>query len=152
MKNKTVKKGYKVYAALHEDINSGLVWISPSGFSQRAIVCIENVSDRKKVYCEALEIDGNYLREYNKEENGRYKIDINVPTLVINQWYRKQLGDLSTLRKYNLQITTSDNCYWRLKSCLQHPQIVVKVATWLGIISVALGMLGFILGLISILK
>lgn len=147
---------YSIYAALHEDINSGWVWINitddAQNFRPRAIICIKNPTTQKKVYCEALQIDDNFMRQYNKEGESRVSIGKNTPALVINEWYRKLLGNLTTQSKQELQITENDNWIGMIISCIQHPQIIVRVASWLGIISVGLGVVGMILGTVSLFK
>jgi hypothetical protein len=79
---------YKSYAALHEDISSGWVWIGGHDFPQRSIIKITN--KKKSVYCEFLKIDENYLEKYN---NGRtLKIENPSNTIIANEWYRTRLG------------------------------------------------------------
>ena len=60
--------------------------------------------------------------------------------------------DMSTKSKHELQITEVDNWHGKINACLQHPQVIVRIATWLGIISVVEGLIGFVLGIISLCK
>lgn len=69
----------------------------------------------------------------------------------MNGWYRAQLGELETQHEYALDITPVDDCWGKLRACMDHPQIIVRVAAWLGVIGVALGVIGVILGIIGIL-
>jgi hypothetical protein len=48
-----------------------------------------------------------------------------VPSIVINEWYRKKLGDLSTKGAIDLNITNANKCIGWLISCVDHPQIIV---------------------------
>jgi hypothetical protein len=143
---------YSIHAALKEDINSGWVWINQPDFTQRAIVCIKNTASSNKVYSEVLRIDKNFLGDYNTKDSGRIFINNNVPSIVANEWYRKKLGGILSKTNLELEITSADNCIGRLFSCFQHPQIIVRVATWLALISVVEGILGTILGVISLCK
>ncbi len=141
---------YSIYAALREDINSGWVWANEPKLRQRSVVCIYDPNTRKKVYCEILRIDENFRKFYNAKGGGRLTIHNNSPTLVINEWYRRLLGDITTKSERELQISAADNLRGKLLASVQHPQIVVRVAFWLGAISVVLGLLGLILGAISL--
>ena len=64
--------------------------------------------------------------------------------------YRPRLGALQTQREYALEVTEAESWYGKIRACVHHPQIVVRVAVWLGLISVALGAIGVILGVISV--
>lgn len=134
---------FKVLASLRSDMNEGWVWISDRGFPPRSIIKIRNPAKRAAVYCEALNIDENFRSEYNQAP--RVNIGASESTIVINGWYRKKLGDLQTKSQHNLEITVSNGLWGKFMACMQHPQIVVRLATTLAIISVALGILGVIL-------
>lgn len=142
---------YSIYASLREDVNSGWVWINVPNLRQRSVVCFHNPKNRKKVYCEILRIDENFLKYYNTKGGGRLTIHNDSPTLVINEWYRRLLGDLTTKTEYDIQVSNADNWRGKLIASAQHPQIVVRVAFWLGVISVILGVVGLILGVISLI-
>lgn len=144
---------YSIYASLREDVNSGWVWSNETNFQQRSVVCIYNPKTRRKVYCEILRIDENFLKYYNAKGGGRSLIDKDSPKLVIviNEWYRRLLGDLTTKAEYDLEVSKADNLRGRLIASAQHPQIVVRVAFWLGLISVILGVVGLFLGVISLI-
>ncbi len=141
---------YSIYAALREDINSGSIWTNVPQLRQRSIVCLNNPNTRKKVYCEILRIDDNFLKYYNAKGGGRLTIHDETPTLVINEWYRGLLGNLTTKSEYELQVLDTDNLKGRLLASVYHPQIVVRVAFWLGLLSLVLGIVGLILGVISL--
>lgn len=141
---------YKIFAALTEDINSGWVWLKNPECQQRAIVLIKNPISNKGVFCEVLRIDDNFTKHYNLRGEGRKYILDDDNVLVINEWYRKLLGGLSTQSEYELAIMQYNNQWGNFMACIQHPQVVVRLATWLGVIGVALGVLGIILGLLSI--
>jgi hypothetical protein len=137
---------YSIYAALHEDINSGWVWVG--GLPGRTVVCITNSQNGKRVYCEALAIDENFQRFYNRD--GRVPIRKPSSSIVLNDWYRQRLGGLDTKVNHELAISVEEHWLGRVRSCLDHPQIVVRLATRLALWSVALGVFGVVLGALSL--
>jgi hypothetical protein len=139
---------YKVLAAMHADMNEGWVWLTGSAFVPRSIVKITNKANNKSVFCEHLEIDDNFINEYNQRP--RVYIDPNEETAVINAWYRKRLGGIATKTRHDLQIVEANGWWRRFRANTGHPQAVVRLATWLAAISVALGVIGVGLGVFSI--
>jgi hypothetical protein len=90
-------KRYKLFAALKEDIAEGFVWFKHDGPRARCVVKITytNNGRRRAVFCEALQLEKNFLRHYNQE----HRIEItegddesNASPMVINHWYRAHLG------------------------------------------------------------
>lgn len=135
----------KLFAALRDDTQQGWVWLKDTSLPARSVVKIKNPTNGKTIYCEALQIDDNFLRIYNTQP----RITINNPegALVINGWYRHKLGGISTQSDIDLRINTS-NCFWgRLRACTDHPQIIVRVAAWLSTIGLLLGVIGLVLGM-----
>jgi hypothetical protein len=143
---------YKIFVALRDDINSGWVWVQDQDkqYKQRAVICIKNSATRKEVYCEICQVDPNFRKNYNTKGGGREKIDVVTPSLVINEWYRKLLGIDKNQPEHKLDMTEVDTWYGKIRACLHHPQVIVRVATKLGIISVVEGLIGFGLGLASL--
>ena len=137
---------YSVYAATPEEINVGWVWIGSPKLPSRGIVKITNEQANATVFCEALQIDENFLAVYNTP--GRIPIHQPDRTIVMNAWYRRLLGGVDTQSEQELKITSADTWWGRIRTCIQHPQVVVRLATWLGIISVVLGVTGVILSLL----
>jgi hypothetical protein len=138
----------KLFAALREDTQQGWVWLQDASLPARSVVKITNPENGKTVYCEALQIENNFLSAYNQSP----RISITEPeaSLVISGWYRAGLGDLSTQADVPLKIKPS-NCWWgKFKACTDHPQIIVRVAVWLGAIGLILGIVGLVLGVLSL--
>lgn len=92
------------------------------------------------LYCEALKIDENFVKEYN--QSPRMNINSDDGTVVINGWYRNRLGGIHTKQDHDLEISEVNGFFGKFRASVGHPQIVVRLATWLGVISVALGFLG----------
>ena len=128
------------------------MWLSQPKYPSRCVVKITDRLSGNSVYCEGLQIDNNFIGRYNGGR--RHKIeDEDVSTaLVVNEWYRRRLGDMETQQERDLEITISDCYRGRLLACMQHPQNIVRVATWLGIVSVALGIFGFLFGIVGFRK
>ncbi len=133
---------FKVYAALSEDINNGWVWLPERVVASRSVVKITNTNSPKSVICEALNIGPNFLKRYNKR--GRYTIEKNETAIVLNEWYRKKLGINKTQEICEFQVDLKDGFWGHISASLNHPQIVVRLATKLGILSVILGFIGLI--------
>ncbi len=136
---------YKIYAALQEDINTGWVWLGGFECNQRSIVKLVNEKNKKSVYCEALKIDSNFIKKY--KEGNTSKIEAKENTIVASEWYRNKLGVNNTKNDERIKISVENNLIGRFMSCIQHPQVIVRLATWLGVISIVLGVIGICLGL-----
>jgi hypothetical protein len=150
-----VKQKYKLYAALHEDIAEGFVWLEEKQPRARCIVKITNRKNGRSVFCEALQIERNFETLYNKgKTNPKYKIEVanakqddsSVSPMVISHWYRAKLSPdepLKTQCEYCLEIKAFHRLPYRwwgmLRACMHHPQVVVRVGVWLGLISLILG-------------
>ena len=138
----------KIYASLAEDAQQGWIWSGYAALPSRSVVKITNVGTRHTVYCEILQIDQNFIRRYNKAAT--YKIAAPADAVVMSAWYRQRLG-YSTQETISAMTTQPANGVWgRFRACTDHPQVVVRVAAWLGFISVCLGMVGVILGALSL--
>lgn len=139
----------RVFAALHEDSQQGWVWLCDPTLPPRSVVKISERVSGKYIYCEALQIDANFLEHYNRSP----RVSVRQPhdALVMSGWYRQKLGDLRAQTDVSLKIENrNDQAVAKFRACLDHPQIVVRVAAWLGGISVALGLIGMIFGIVGI--
>ena len=141
---------YKVLSSMRADMNEGWAWISSHNYAPRSIIKIKNKSNGSKVYCESLEIDGNFITEYNDKNSQRIKINKAEKTIILNGWHRKRLGGIETNKFHNLEVSDANNLWGKLCAGADHPQTVVRITTWLGVISAGLGLIGVGLGLISV--
>ena len=130
---------YKVLAATRADMNEGWVWLSNYEYASRSIIKIVNKSNDAAIYCEALKIDDNFTKEYNHPP--RVNINDTENTIVMNGWYRNRLGAIDTKKKYELEISEANGFWGKFRGSTGHPQVVVRLATWLAVISVGLGVL-----------
>jgi len=140
---------YRVYVSLFEHMNDGFVWLKRPDLPPRCIVKITHSLAKESVFCEALQLEDNFLTEYNKPNERRLKINNPESSIVMSSWYRKRLGNLEPRREYSLRIDEANVWGWgKIRACNQHPQNVVRIATRLGIISVVFGIVGLLLGLL----
>lgn len=140
---------YKLFAALHQDSQQGWIWLQDARFIPRSIVKITNVENGKVIYCEALQIDQNFLSVYN--HSPRFSISDPHSAIVINGWYRARLGAQSTQSDAQLEISPCNSLRGKFNACTNHPQVVVRVAAWMGGVGLLLGVIGLVLGLLSFL-
>ncbi len=151
---------FTIFPALKEDVNQGWIWIHksqlPSGSPQRSIVKLSASDTSKYVYCEARFIDGDFEYDYNPPDDNnddkkscrlkrcrRSRIDDPKSTLVAAEWYQIRLG-VENVTEAEIKVTPANHCYGHIRACLDHPQIVVRLATKLGLLGVALGLIGII--------
>jgi hypothetical protein len=136
---------YKVLASLRDEMNQGWVWATNSGLDPRSVVKIKNLKNNKCIFCECLEIEENYKKAYNAPPREHIK-DTEI-TITINAWYRKKLGGIETKTDHELEIRAANGLWGKLRANIQHPQVVVRMATWLAIISIGLGLLSICLSI-----
>lgn len=130
---------YKVLASLREDMNQGWIWVTNSGLESRSVIKVTNKKNNKSIFCECLEIEDNYISVYNNQP--RINIDKNEPTITINSWYRKQLGGINTKTFHELEIRAANGWYGKLRANVGHPQVIVRMAVWLSLLSFGLGLI-----------
>ena len=133
---------FKIYAALYEDINVGWVWIGNYSGNQRSVVKIVNKNTKKFVYCEALKIDKGFKARYM--QGNTVKITDPGNSLIMNEWYRKKLGIYKTKIEEDISVSEENHLIGYIMASIQHPQIIVRLATQLGILSVLLGLISLV--------
>ena len=141
---------YRIFAALHSELNSGWIWLGSPALPSRCVVKITNPNNGRSVYCEALQIDNNFLGVYNRDD--RCRITDKESALVINAWYRKRLGDFPTQSDQDLQIKPAKNLCGRIQVGRQHPQVVVRLANFLAMVSVTLAIISVGLGIWGLMR
>ncbi|WP_229620772.1 hypothetical protein [Vibrio parahaemolyticus] len=139
---------YYVLASLAEDINSGWCWIKGSEVSNRSLVQIKNNTNGKSVVCEALSVDRNFEKKYEDSNASQTNKNLlNTSNVVLmNAWYREKLGIDKTQSGQDLQISfVTKWCVGkRIKACTMHPQVAVRLSTWLGLIGIFVGTVSLI--------
>ncbi len=141
----------KIFAAREEEAHQGWVWLQDPSFPARCVVKITNPANQTSVCCEALQIEDNFLRQYNQPP--RNEITDPASTIVIGDWYRKSLGGLQTKTDVDLIVQPYRwglRWWGKFRACAGHPQTVVRVAIWTSGIGVVLGIMGLTLGIASL--
>lgn len=138
-----------VRASLHEEANAGWVWLD--GFPSRSLVKITHVATGRRVICEARRFDANFLQKYNHDP--RIAIDPlkRGHTIVMSQWYRDALSGFPTTAPdhqtglVELSISRCRCPKWAgIRAASQHPDMVARIGTRLGILGAWLGIVGLI--------
>lgn len=131
----------KIFAAREQDAHEGWVWLYKPELPQRCVIKITNLANTKIIYCEALQIDENFLKQYNQEP--RYFINTRNDTIVMSEWYRAGLGGISTNSDVELSIKPCQSFIGQYQASIHHPQTVVRLAARLGALGLILGLLSF---------
>jgi hypothetical protein len=146
---------YKLYATTNDAIAESVVWLKKDlGRRPRCVVKITNTENGRSVFCEALQFDQNFLSLYNQCPSQRMPIENPEFSIVMSYWYRARLGSkeaLETQTEYPLEIAPANGWYGKLRASMNHPQVGVRAAVGLGILSVVFGLVGAALGIISVL-
>jgi thiosulfate reductase cytochrome b subunit len=135
----------KLFAAREEDAHQGWVWLQDSALPHRCVVKITNTANGHSVYCEALQIESNFLSQYN--QSPRYTITDPKSSLVIGAWFRAGLGGVESQTELSLKVQACWSWWSQFRACTDHPQVVVRLAAWLGGLGFVFGLAGLILGL-----
>lgn len=143
-----LEKRFGIYASLKDQAHEGWVHLLEPGLGPRSIVKITNPAAGRHVYCEALQIDKNFERQY--AESSHTSTLEKSTALVVGRWYREKLGGIETGSQEKLIIRVRDDMWGSFRACVDHPQICIRLATRLAVISVALGITSLALGLFSL--
>lgn len=139
-----------LYAATSEDSQQGWVWLQIPALPPRSVVKITCVETRKSFYCEALQIDTNYLTSYNQPP--RVTITDPAQALVINAWHRAKLGGIHPQSVMTLKVKAANSIWGKIRACVDHPQIGIRVAIWLGLLGLALGLIAIVPLLVTLVR
>ncbi len=153
---------YKIYPCLISDIDQSNVWVS-GVITSRTELSIKNPKNGKKIVCDGMNIDADYIRRYD----GRFDNHKNKPSkyhkivekrnavVTMSAWYRDKLEigktEIDSAANVELEIKTVSKWRFgnRIKACMQHPQVAIRMATWIGIISTLLGVVSVLCGFLS---
>lgn len=146
-----ISKKYIIRKSLVSDINASYIWSKDLPCRSREIVKITNMDNKKSIWCEVMVTSENYIKRYNNNPN-TINLD-SKPFFIANAWYRKELG-LEQNKEFTLKIDTSYKPLFlkQLLSSRKHPDNTIRLASNLAFLSLLLGILGLILGCISLLK
>jgi hypothetical protein len=144
---------YKVYPSMKEDINGPTVWLQGSTLEGRDLVLVRCKQNHKSVWVDAQIVDDNFLKNYNQPP--RKSLSKNIKAIIANEWYRRKLGikkwsdaDLE-IKQIKLPLMRP---FRQMQAALNHPDSAVRISADIAIASLLLGVIGLILGVISLKK
>lgn len=145
---------FKVFTSLHDEMYDGSVWLPQSQkVASRQVVRLKNKRTGRMAWCEAKELDNEYVSRYNEDcSEGDLRLEVNGHNVVIPKWHRTKLGireSRDTGFPESSYLDVDRRSYfglYRLFACLTHPQNAVRLATWLALLSLALGGLSLVVG------
>jgi hypothetical protein len=142
---------YWIYAALHEETKEGWVWLPANPALTSIHVHIRNPHNNRSVYCERRTADENFRQTYNSP-SGTKRLPESEKFIVLNSWYREQLGIFDTKIAMPLDIQDAPGWMAALRAFTAHPNPAIRVSMVLAFISLALGLTGIAIGLLSLCK
>lgn len=151
-------KGFHICKARANETDEGWVWLTTI-LPSRTVIRVERTGMRRHVYCQLRQLDKDYISDYERKISTMPTGDWNN-RIVMNQWYRDALviGDMTSERREALTMLTI--CpdltqtlpgwyplvgWWcSIRATCQHPNIVVRVGTRLGILGAWLGFISLL--------
>ena len=144
---------YKVYLSLKEDINSPTVWLQGSNLDSRDLVMVKCKQNLKSVWVDAQIVDDNFLKNYNQPP--RISLDNNIKAIIANEWYRNKLGIIKG-DNVDLNINKIKLPFMRpirqMQAALNHPDSSMRISADIAIVSLLCGIIGLVLGVMSLIK
>ncbi|MGF1689645.1 hypothetical protein [Photobacterium kagoshimensis] len=124
-----------------EDIAAPFVWTVGIDVDHKEIVQIKNLTKKKKVWVEILNGTDNFIKNYNDRKT--ISIKSSDKTLIASEWYRKLLGlDKNQINKIEIKHSKFPLFIKTFLAAKSHPDTNVRLATYLAILSVILGVIG----------
>jgi hypothetical protein len=147
-KNWSVRRNdmkYKIHKALWENIEFGSIWIgnqSGQQFPPRTVVKVTNKRNEREIFCELQTIEAHFGKKYKE----KFGIDLVEPEKVafISGWYRSLLN-VAVDEEVELEVKKADRLYGRIRSSLDHPEVIVRVSVYLAIWSIILGVIAILI-------
>lgn len=142
---------YIIRAGLQEESNDGWVYMARRS---RTVVRITHPEAGGNVICQVRDLrDDNFVRYYNKPGEIRRPLERHLleQTMVMSKWYRDCLGIAGTTEPDNVRgradLVVTELSSWGfgpLRATSHHPDVVVRLATRLGLLGAWLGLFGLI--------
>jgi len=154
-----IERCYTLLRSRRDELAEGWVWIRDRHVEdlvrrRRPIAEVSHTSHGKvkRVYCEMVYADDNDLAALNASFLAR-KPDRRA--VFMSSWYREKLGiewnhppNKCVLLTIDLRRARSFS--WQILACADHPQVVIRLATWLGLLGLGLGVIGVGLGFLPL--
>jgi hypothetical protein len=140
---------YLILASLYAESKEGWVWLPLSANWSTDLVRI--TYHNRSVICERRVVDSNFRGIYQREKGAPFPTSENV--VIMNAWYRQRLGINDTGVTLPLEIEEVHGFWSKHVSVFQqHPQAMVRTNILIALVSVGLGILGLILGVVSVCR
>lgn len=128
-------------------VSEGCIGLS-SDIAQEGTRQIVKISHNSySIHSEVLVFDKDFTDDYNKMFP-KLAFEPCDHVIMLNRWYRERLGikewQHGETPQVTLKISLCNTFHAKILACLDHPQTSVRVSTWLGIISVTLGLFSII--------
>lgn len=146
MKMKILKE-YSIKASTVEDALENWIWTNDETFDR--YIKILNPKTNKSIVVFKRTIDPNFITFYNSKNTTR-EIDPKKLVIVINEYYRKQLG-INKNEDYKLIISEAHFFEKVFNSNWEHPNPSVSLSYKINIISFTLGIVSILLGIVSLI-
>ena len=156
-----IKEEFRVYRQISEFFKDHDVYIWPLGrlkSNDLARITFRNGRKKNKIYVWIRLIDGYYINFYEKTITMRYPdenmkmVDKPYP-IILNRHYRSRLELTDEcFERVRLEIKKVNNPYAILASFLSAPDSLVRITTFISLVSLFLGLIGLLLGIIGLLR
>jgi hypothetical protein len=143
-----MKNKYLIKVSTNEDALENWVWINNE--YRNTHIKILNPINKKSIVVFKRTIDSNFIHFYNSKLK-TIDIDSNELNLIINEFYRNEL-DIQENEKIELIIEDAKFLNILLNSNWKHPNPLISSLNKITIVSLFLGCVSIILGIISIIK
>lgn len=142
-----ILKEYSIKASTVEDALENWVWTNDE--TANGFIRINNPKNNKSITVFKRTIDENFINFYNSKRTKNIT-DLYKPLIVINEYYRKELG-IEKNKTYKLNINEASNFEKYFNSNWKHPNPTVSLPYKISIISLFLGLISIILGVMSLI-
>ena len=142
---------YRIYAALHEEAKEGWVWMPLDSNLTAGLVQIQNPRNGRSITCERRTADDNFREGYNSTK-GTVPLPSSGDFIVMNAWYRERLAIFDTQKEMPVDARNAVGWWACYRSFRLHPNPAIRTSMLLAVISLALGVAGFVEGTLSLWK
>jgi len=161
MRNFMIKESFRVNRQLSELYRDHDVYISPMPelkFNDFVRISFRNGKRSKRsIYVWLRFIDSYYKTFYNSTTRNRFSdpdliIEEDQKSIVLCKYYRVKLGlPDNNLACINLEIKKSSNPLKKIKALYNSPDSMMRTTTVISVISVMMGIIALVLGVISLI-
>jgi len=171
-----IERCYTLLRSRRDELAEGWVWLRDRDVHdqvrrRRPIAKVTHTlgGEEHVIHCEMVYADDTDIEAFadeNKLEKCKVLSLLGEPdrrAVFMSSWYREKLGierdhdkdkcvrltiELTGTRSLLLRVTRG--LLWQVYACADHPQVVVRLATWLGLVGLGLGVIGVGLGFLAL--